>query len=227
MGAALPYLIWDYDGTLHETMRVYKPAIAAVVQWLRDEHGVPVEMPSDARISSWLGMSTAAMWEDFAPQLPEPLKKEAGAYVGQRMKEETLAGHGGWYPGAARMLDGLKAAGYSMAVLSNCDAAYAALNWEVWGMERWFDTFYDCGSFGFISKADVLERISGELRHDRGFVVIGDRASDLEMARRVGARFIWCAYGYGTREEMAGCGFDGESVAAAIELGKMIQKDFW
>ena len=34
-----------------------------------------------------------------------------------------------------------------------------------------------------------------------GFVVIGDRGSDYAAAKSVGAPFIWCAYGYGSREE--------------------------
>ena len=75
--AVKPILVFDYDGTLHETMRVYKPGIGGAVKWLRSEHGIDVNMPSDRRIKKWLGMNTAEMWEDFMPGLPPSLKAEA------------------------------------------------------------------------------------------------------------------------------------------------------
>ena len=83
-----PVLVFDYDGTLHETMRVYKPGIEAAVRWLRSEHGVEVSMPSDQRMKKWLGMNTAEMWEDFMPGLSPSLKAEAGKLLvsGRRRK---------------------------------------------------------------------------------------------------------------------------------------------
>ncbi|MBQ3392873.1 MAG: HAD family hydrolase [Lachnospiraceae bacterium] len=225
-----PILVFDYDGTLHETMRVYRPAIEYIVHWLVCVHGVEVQMPSDERIRSWLGMSTAQMWEDFLPQLPARLKEEAGSRVGRFMNREIRAGNGRWYPRVRQRLDALKAEGYVMTVLSNCDREYALLNWEVFGMERWFTAFWDCGSYGWISKADVLERIAGNFRGEaeraaarcgepllserlcaadpgNGFTVIGDRYSDREAAERIGASFCGCSYGYGTPEEIQSSAF--------------------
>ena len=114
-----PILVFDYDGTLHETMRVYKPGIGGAVKWLRSEHGIAVNMPSDRRIKKWLGMNTAEMWEDFMPGLPPSLKQEAGRLVGRIMHEEIRAGHGRWYPGVKERLNILKQEGYAMGVFSN------------------------------------------------------------------------------------------------------------
>ena len=54
-------------------MRIYRPAIAEVVQWLQGACGIDAELPSDERISSWLGMNTADMWRDFMPELDPEL----------------------------------------------------------------------------------------------------------------------------------------------------------
>ena len=209
--AVKPILVFDYDGTLHETMRVYKPGIEGVVRWLRNEQGVDAYMPSDQRMKKWLGMNTADMWEDFMPRLPASLKQEAGRLVGRIMHEEIRAGRGQWYPGVKEKLDMLKQKGYTMVVLSNCEREYADLNRKVFGMERWFDAFYDCASYGYIAKEEIMKIVAAHYEgkcgaqktgtQKAGFVVIGDRGSDYAAAKSVGAPFIWCAYGYGSREE--------------------------
>ena len=201
-----PVLVFDYDGTLHETMRVYKPGIEGAVRWLRTEHGVEVSMPSDQRIKKWLGMNTAEMWEDFMPGLSPSLKAEAGMLVGRIMLEEISAGRGRWYPGVREKLDLLRQKGYTMVVLSNCEREYADLNRKVFGMDRWFDAFYDCASYGYIAKEEIMKLVAADYGEKSGaqapgFVVIGDRGSDYAAAKSVGAPFIWCAYGYGSREE--------------------------
>lgn len=201
-----PVLVFDYDGTLHETMRVYKPGIEGAVRWLRTEHGVEVSMPSEQRIKKWLGMNTAEMWEDFMPGLSPSLKAEAGMLVGRIMLEEISAGRGRWYPGVREKLDLLRQKGYTMVVLSNCEREYADLNRKVFGMDRWFDAFYDCASYGYIAKEEIMKLVAADYGEKSGaqapgFVVIGDRGSDYAAAKSVGAPFIWCAYGYGSREE--------------------------
>ena len=225
-----PVLVFDYDGTLHETMRVYEPGIEAAVRWLRSEHGVEVSMPSDQRIKKWLGMNTAEMWEDFMPGLPPSLRQEAGGLVGRIMHEEIRAGHGRWYTGVKEKLDLLRQKGYTMVVLSNCEREYADLNREVFGMDRWFDAFYDCASYGYIAKEEIMKLVaadygekSGEQKtsvQKTGFVVIGDRGSDYAAARSAGAPFIWCAYGYGSREE-----FPAEGIFVVEDPAKPIPDD--
>ena len=203
-----PILVFDYDGTLHETLRVYKPGIDGAVKWLRSECGIDVRMPSDQKEKKWLGMNTADMWEDFMPELEPSLKAEAGRLVGRIMLEEIRAGHGRWYPGVREKLDLLRQRGYTMVVLSNCEREYADLNRKVFGMDRWFDAFYDCASYGYIAKEEIMKLVAADHKEKNGaqktrFVVIGDRGSDFAAAKSVGAPFIWCAYGYGSREEFA------------------------
>ena len=95
-----------------------------------------------------------------------------------------------------------------MVVLSNCEREYADLNRKVFGMDRWFDAFYDCASYGYIAKEEIMKLVAADHKEKNGaqktrFVVIGDRGSDFAAAKSVGAPFIWCAYGYGSREEFA------------------------
>ncbi len=62
-----------------------------------------------------------------------------------------------WYPGAEEMLTALKNRGYHLVILSNCKAAYRKAHWKEFGMERWFDRFYDCESYGFRPKTEIVQ----------------------------------------------------------------------
>lgn len=226
-----PVLIFDYDGTLHETMKIYAPAVTDTVRWLNTSCGVSVREPAAARIQSWLGMNTADMWNDFMPELDPELKKRAALRIGEGMRANLLAGRGGWYEGTEEMLDRLADEGFTMAVLSNCGISYARTHWEQFGMDRWFTAFFPCECWDNAPKDEIMADIArdfaaaviktpvrrrsepaedprgkqgtGQNGSSERFLVIGDRYSDLAGARAAQAPFIGCRYGYGTPDELA------------------------
>ena len=67
-------LVFDYDGTIQETMKIYAPAILDIAKRLRTIYDIPVENPSYERMESWLGLRNDEMWADFAPALPAQKK---------------------------------------------------------------------------------------------------------------------------------------------------------
>src|SRR5262249_18299372 len=56
------------------------------------------------------------------------------------------------------------------------------------------------------------------------FLMVGDRASDVEAARAVGCRFIGCDYGHGHADEIAGA---GPVVSAFDQLPDVIATLLW
>ncbi|MGO5550684.1 HAD family hydrolase [Lachnospiraceae bacterium LCP19S3_B12] len=199
MGASL---IFDYDGTIHDTLRIYEPALRRAFKWLEEEHGVRVPHTSRQRIASWLGMNRREMWDSFLPGLPVELREEAGAMVGAHMERAVRARRAAWYPGIRPVLEELKDRGCRLAVLSNCQASYGRVHWETFGMDRWFEGFYDCESFGYAPKTQIIRQIGKEFPGP--YVVIGDRRIDMECARASGSPFIGCRYGFGIAGELAG-----------------------
>ena len=202
--AARPALIFDYDGTIHDTMRIYRPAVRRAFQWLR-EQGHTVPETSDRQIASWLGMNTRDMWNSFLPGLPEKVKQKAAVLVGDAMKAALRKGCGAWYPGIRETLDALKRKGYRMAVLSNCQASYGAAHWQAFHMEQWFEYFFDCESFQSAPKSEIIRKL-GDL-YPPPYIVIGDRYSDLEAAKGSGSPFIGCLYGFGSEAELCQADF--------------------
>ena len=121
-----------------------------------------------------------------------------------------------WYPGAEEMLTALKNRGYHLVILSNCKASYREAHWEEFGMERWFDHFYDCESYGFRPKTEIVQEIIRE--YTGPYLVVGDRRQDLECARACKSPFIGCLYGYGEKGELNGADHLAEHIEEIPQL---------
>ena len=197
-----PHLIFDYDGTIHDTLKIYFPALQQAFQWLRDEKGVFVPEVPPEQAAGWLGMNTFDMWNSFLPGLPMDLKQKAAAMAGDAMAAQVQAHQASWYPGMQHVLDILKSRNYHMSILSNCQRSYGRIHWDAFEMERWFDTFYDCETYHHAPKDEIILKISRSLPPP--YVVIGDRKSDLDCAQASGSPFIGCLYGFGSAEELSG-----------------------
>ncbi len=226
-------LFFDYDGTLQETMKLYKPAVLEEVDHLRSL-GYAVNTPSDERMESWLGINIIEMWKDFCPEASEEVRREGAKRIALGMRAVLTEIHDAWYDGVREMLSELKDAGCRLDVLSNCEQDYAALHASNYEMSRWFDHFYDCESYGWIPKGEILAKILAEGGADPSensaetsgneapvcAIMIGDRGKDLDAAKLAGIPFIACRYGYGTEEELRGADaevFDPTEIPAAVK----------
>ncbi|MFQ9424899.1 MAG: HAD family hydrolase [Anaerovoracaceae bacterium] len=195
-------IIFDYDGTIHDTMNIYEPAMREAFRWLKESCSIEIPPVSSQRIASWLGMNKYEMWNSFLPDLPGELREKASDMVGAYMEEAVLTGKAVWYDGIGKTLEEMKRRGYSMAVLSNCQTSYARVHWQQFSMDRWFERFYDCESFAYLPKTEIIGRIESDFPGP--YVVVGDRKSDLECAKVSGSSFVGCLYGFGLREELQG-----------------------
>lgn len=212
-------LVFDYDGTLHNTLRIYERAFRQCYQWLISEGHVAEQYVSTEKISRWLGMNSKDMWNSFQPGLPRDIKEKAENIIGTSMVEEILNNKATWYRGTDYVLDELKKMGYNMVVLSNCKTAYKEANWKQFSMAQWFSKFYDCETFGFEPKTEIIKAVKKENLGD--IIVIGDRDSDLDCARACGAKFIGCLYGFGADGELQGA---EELIYSINELPDKIKK---
>lgn len=197
-----PVLLFDYDGTIHETLRIYEPAMRNAFCWLRENKGIVVPEVSSEKIASWLGMSSIDMWNSFMPQLSDELKAEVSSRVADEMARLTYEHKGKWYPYIKESLVNLKALDYTIIILSNCRSSYKKAHWEVFNMAAVVDDFYDCESFNYKPKEEIFLDI--KKKYSGSYIVIGDRDSDLKCARVNSLPFIGCLYGYGSPDELSG-----------------------
>lgn len=208
-------LLFDYDGTLHDSSATYLPAFRKTLAWL-EEHGYDVDREySDEQIGYWLGFSAKDMWNSLAPELDDAVKETCSKMIGAEMRRLTEAGKARLYPGVPATLERLKAERHRLFFVSNCHHSYMQMHRKAFDLDRHFSDFYCCEDYGWIPKADLFPTIqkawgTGIAAHD-DFMIVGDRFHDMNMAREHGIRSVGCAYGFGARDEIA----DADAIAEA------------
>lgn len=198
--ASVRTLIFDWDGTLHNTKHLYGCAFRTAYRWLVSEGYAAPRDYSDDDVSVYLGMSAPVMWDTFMPDLPRTVKEHCSSMIGEQMVASVLSGDAVLYPGVPEVLDTLCSHGFHLVFLSNCKHAYMEAHRQVFRLDQWFEGFYCSGDFAFLPKEQIFPVIRQAF--PGGYAVIGDRASDLEIARVHGLPSVGCAYGFGTPEEM-------------------------
>lgn len=193
-------LVFDYDGTLHDCIKIYAPAFRKALQYLRCKKYMHEVAYSDSEIARWLGFNPVQMWESFAPHLPDAEKQVCSRIIGDEMVRLTLAGKASLYSQAEDVLSALKKQGLNMLFLSNCKAAYMGAHKTHFALNRYFSAFYCAEDFHFLPKHKIFGHIKDTWQGD--FIIIGDRYQDMEIAEKHNLKSIGCAYGYGTQEEL-------------------------
>ncbi len=195
----MPTIVWDYDGTLHNSMRIYAPAVRSVFTDLK-QWGLVEEVPEDKRIREWIGLTRQDMWCQAAPQLDQEQQDSAGLMVGHLMRELGLQGQARLYPGAERVLSWVKEHRWTQFMLTNAGSDYMGQHRELFGLDQWFDAYYCPEGCDDRDKRELFRDI--QEKFDGPWIMIGDRKQDVEAAKCNDAPALGCLYGYGGLEEL-------------------------
>lgn len=193
-------LIFDYDGTIHESMKTYAPAFRNTCKWLSDNGYMSAKNYTDKEISYWLGFNSTDMWNKFLPDSDIEIREKARIMLGEDMAMRIENGEGALFPNAEQVLAELKKQKHTLIFLSNCRIKYMERHSRVFGLDRFFDYFYCCEEFDFIPKYQIFRLFS--LQHNGQYIVIGDRFHDIETAVKNGLKSIGCGYGYASEGEL-------------------------
>ena len=216
-------LIFDFDGTIHDSMRIYAPAVRFCHRQMVYAGIMKDREVTDEEIRSYLGLTASQMWKQFAPDLPETQRQEGSRIIYGEMARLAKAGAARLYQGVPEVLDKLKKEGHKLVFLSNCSVEYMDLHRDVFRLDRFFDEMYCAAQFGWISKPEIVGKLlsgwicqSGHV-YQETVISIGDRKYDMEIAGAktkgdVTINTIFCAYGFGNPEEGESAGFIVNSV---------------
>jgi phosphoglycolate phosphatase-like HAD superfamily hydrolase len=183
-------VVFDVDGTLHDTFRWWAPIIRAGLQRFCREHGIDARMPSDSEAEAVVGMKDAGVW---APFLPEPHKhrwQELRAVVLPMEVEEVSRGVDHLFAGVRPLLVHLRAIGVRVALASNCRRTYMGAMQQGQGLAALSDWQFCLDSPGVQTKTDML-RLARATANAERVVMVGDREPDHEAARALGWPFVW------------------------------------
>jgi len=193
-------IIFDYDGTLHNSIKIYGPAFRQAYKYLVEKGFAEERSWKDEEISKWLGFSSKDMWNSFIPELAEEEKHKCSNIIGALMLKCIKENKAELYSGALETLEYLRKKGFNLIFLSNCKVQYMNEHRRVFKLDNYFNYFYCTEEFDFLPKYEIVNSIKE--KHQGDFIVIGDRYQDIEIAKVYNLYSIGCEYGYGSKEEL-------------------------
>lgn len=191
-------IIFDFDGTLHNTIKIYYPAFSEGVKILK-EHGFAKDFEiSEENVSKFLGEKPNFAYDLLAKDADEKLKKDVMTLVGKKMDENIKEGIGELYKDTVKVLEELFQ-NYDLYILSNCRESYLEKALDVYKIKKYFKNYYAAETFDYIPKDEIIKKERKNLREE--IIFIGDRHHDMEAARKNNLKCIFCSYGFGDESE--------------------------
>jgi phosphoglycolate phosphatase len=193
-------IFFDYDGTLHDSMKIYGPAFKKAYSYLVENKFAEPKEWADEEISHWLGYNSQEMWEIFMPNLPREIRDKGREIIGNEMKSLIEAGRAVLYEGAIETLSYLKNKGYHLVFISNCRRYYRDSHGKLFGLHNYFDDMICSEEYDFIPKYEILAKVKD--RYPEEMVIVGDRKHDIEAGRKNHIYTIGCKYGFASEGEL-------------------------
>lgn len=194
-------IIFDWDGTLHESMAIYQEAFTKAYNELVSLGYTPHKIFTQDEISSFLGKNPLEMWHTLLPNLDHDIYNKAIMSISLSMKTSIESNKAKLYPDALNVLTYLKQKGYKLHYLSNSKIYYMEAMKKAFSLDKYFDSFHVSEMYDYIPKHMILEKIKHGF--ESPMIMIGDRDSDMIAGQYNHLLTIGCLYGYGQEEELA------------------------
>ena len=193
-------VVFDWDGTLHESMFIYEKAFRKAYQFLVENGYTKPRLFTKEDISSFLGKNPKEMWTHVLPDTDDVYIQKASQIISNEMLESIEKGEARLYEHTIDVLTYLKKKGYHLVYLSNSKNYYMEAMKKAFHLNHYFDRFVTSEMYAFIPKKMILKEILHEL--EPSVIMIGDRDIDIETGQYNQLLTIGCLYGYGTPEEL-------------------------
>lgn len=208
-------IIFDFDGTLHNTIKIYYPAFSSGVDLLR-EHGYARDFDlSEKNVAKFLGEKPSFAYELIARGAHESLKKEVMTLVGKKMDENIKRGLGELYSETIKVLEVLSK-NYDLYILSNCRETYLDIALDVYGIKKYFKKYFAAETFDFIPKDEIIKKERQNIKEE--IIIVGDRYQDMEAGEKNNLRRVFCSYGFGHEEEGRDANYKISSLGEILNL---------
>jgi phosphoglycolate phosphatase len=202
--SALDLVILDLDGTLYSSTATTLGAVARAVADLNERHGPMVSLPSNEMILAGIGSTREQFARKVFPALPEEYMEEMDQRIWHWERTLVNDGRGSLFPGAVQALEDMRAMGLRLAVATNAGSGYMNHILDYFQIRDCFDDARCAGEEHTADKGALIERILSRLTvGPQRAVMVGDRSTDIDGARRAGTLAVGCTWGFASRDELA------------------------
>lgn len=210
-------IFFDFDGTIHETMYIYGPALDKAKEYL-DEHKIPHKGLERELYHTYLGYNADDMWKMVMGGNDPETIHYVSSIVGREMNLNLDRGLGRLYPKTEETLMELKKRGYTLVYISNARNRYYEKVKETYKLERFFDGFFTSEMYNELPKEEILKSVMND--YPAPYSIVGDRFFDMVGGKKNNMTTIFCNYGYGKSEEGNDASYRIDSIDELLEIIK-------
>ena len=187
-------ILFDLDGTLWDSSEEVAFSWRQALQQRQDvKKDISIE-----EIQSVMGKTMEDIANILFSEYEEEKRLDLLNYC-CKDENEYIRTHGGkLLKGLEETLQRLKAAGYHLYIVSNCQVGYIEAFLEYHKMAAYFDDFESYGRTGRPKGENI--RLVADRNHLDKAVYVGDTQGDYEATMQAGLPFIHARTGYGTIE---------------------------
>lgn len=210
-------IFFDFDGTIHETMYIYGPALDKAKEYL-DEDKIPHKGLERELYHTYLGYNADDMWKMVMGGNDLETIHYVSSIVGREMNLNLDRGLGRLYPKTEETLMELKKRGYTLVYISNARNRYYEKVKETYKLERFFDGFLTSEMYNELPKEEILKSVMND--YPAPYSIVGDRFFDMVGGKKNNMTTIFCNYGYGKPEEGNDASYRIDSIDELLEIIK-------
>ncbi|CDZ74611.1 putative phosphatase [Peptoniphilus sp. ING2-D1G] len=195
--AEIKSIVFDFDGTLHDTMKIYYPAFTSGIEILRECGYAKNFEANEENIKKFLGEKPDYAYNLIAKDAPSDLVEKVMHHVGTTM-EHNMETVGELYPHTEEVLEKLYG-DYDLYILSNCRIRYLEKALDIYEIRKYFKDYFTGEAFKYIPKEDILRQERKNMKQEILFV--GDRYHDIRAAVNNEIPSVFVKYGFGPESE--------------------------
>ena len=184
-------VIFDLDGTLWDA----SAAITHAFQAAKNSVDYIAHDVTLAQVQAVTGQPYEVVYERLFPDLPAARLAEFRALCARQELLAAQAPGGTLYPGLEESLRYLRAGGYRLFIVSNCQLGYVEAFFENSRLGHYFEG-HQCFGTKKLPKAENIREVVARYGLQAP-VYVGDTPGDLAASQGAGVPFIFASYGFG------------------------------
>ncbi|MFJ7754303.1 HAD hydrolase-like protein [Peribacillus muralis] len=192
--------IFDMDGTLFQTNEILGSSLERTFDILRAEGNWAGITPL-AAYQRIMGVPLSVVWETLMPEHPDHIRQQADRLFLKCLSQEIKEGKGQLFPYVLETLSTIKELGISVFIASNGLEMYLEEICSYFGLHRYVTDIYSIQRTAEGSKSDLVRMLLND-HHIQNAMMIGDRKSDIEAAKKNSLTAVGCQFGFAGEQEL-------------------------
>lgn len=220
----LKLIAFDLDGTLYFNDTFIDKAYEKAIQRYERDYNKKIPIPTLDEILHQIGNPIPVILKNLFHQLSQEEIDQVAPYLTEETFNAVENKEGRVANGLEKVLQQLKKKGYFLAIASNGRKEYIDKVLEAHHLVSYFIPPVSLDDKTRLKKSDILQHLLNQYRlTPQEMLMVGDRKSDVEAAKKVGCRIVGCVYGFQSKEELQDADY---AISSIKELPNIINQFF-